>query len=180
MEYYRSINEEQLSLLDRIYSVQTDLEDSSELGRLKSEKEIRVDKNIQQVRSLVKKEQMYISHNKKRLDSECFALFQRQRGAEVERRATAVVIYNDQQRSLDGIWKKAFRNLTGERTCWYPTLKAKNYYKMDPTENSQRQRLRMKRNYFGSDHKEASLTYRANLELQEKKGKSMEFRPSTT
>ncbi|PRP84623.1 BEACH domain-containing protein [Planoprotostelium fungivorum] len=174
MEYYRSINEEQLSLLDRIYSVQTDLEDSSELGRLKSEKEIRVDKNIQQVRSLVKKEQMYISHNKKRLDSECFALFQRQRGAEVERRATAVVIYNDQQRSLDGIWKKAFRNLTGERTCWYPTLKAKNYYKMDPTENSQRQRLRMKRNYFGSDHKEASLTYRANLELQEKKAEEEE------
>eukprot|EP01117_Protostelium_nocturnum_P013834 TRINITY_DN5207_c0_g1_i1.p1 TRINITY_DN5207_c0_g1~~TRINITY_DN5207_c0_g1_i1.p1 ORF type:complete len:2330 (-),score=855.46 TRINITY_DN5207_c0_g1_i1:20-6229(-) len=166
MPYFEQLNWK-FPLLDRIYSIKEEMEDGPELGRPKSElKECRTDRNSSTVRQHVKKDQVTDSQNKKKIDQECFALFQKQRIAEVERRSKRSITYSDSQRNLDMNWKKVFRSLTHERSCWNTISKQqqKIYWKLDPTENEERMRLRMKRNFYGSDHKEASLAYRASLE----------------
>jgi hypothetical protein len=56
-------------------------------------------------------------------------------------------------------WKKMRRDLTNDRSCWGKRNQFV-YWMLDPTENSMRMRLKLKRNYRGTDHKEASLAYK--------------------
>ncbi len=51
------------------------------------------------------------------------------------------------------------RALTNDRSCW-GNRNQFMYWMLDPAENSMRMRKKLKRNYKGTDHKEASLTWR--------------------
>eukprot|EP00743_Colponemidia_sp_Colp-15_P011451 GILK01012779.1.p1 GENE.GILK01012779.1~~GILK01012779.1.p1 ORF type:complete len:1306 (+),score=251.28 GILK01012779.1:285-3920(+) len=78
---------------------------------------------------------------------------------EINRRESAAGIQDALQRNAATKWRRILRSLTNERGAWGSSAKEwdekKVYWKLDKSEDSQRQRWKLKRNYEGTDHKEA-------------------------
>lgn len=133
-------------LLEKLEAVKLDCENA---GRIF----VRLEKNRNHMQQRLKKESAIEISSRKKRESEFFLLHQKQRSAESERRNTQAVVSLEHQRTLEEQWKKVWRSCSHDRSCYGD--KKKVFWKLDPSENSLRMRMKLKRNYHGTHHKEA-------------------------
>lgn len=162
MHYYNKTFDWNFALLEKISSCRKEFEeDINYPERIQAKRE----KSLSALQKQVSREITIEFTNRSKMQHDCFSLNLRQRAIEVERRALVGFIYLDLQRSIERIWKKMYRQLVNQRTCWRRLDKGKLYYKLDDRENMYRMRKRLKRNWHGTDHRKARYNSTNNPNL---------------
>jgi hypothetical protein len=127
----------------------------------------RREKNITTLRSQMKKKEESDQAAQIKFETECFSQHQKYQQHEMERKQTMMMLIAENKKKINDRWKDLHRSLLNDRSCWKVWNPPVIYFKSDKTENKYRMRLKLKRNYKGSDHKEASFYVARKVERKE-------------